>query len=40
MGAIVGTKVLWVITENGDASNTRPGDLVTKMGAEKAVKRV
>ena len=40
MGAIVGTKVLWVITENGDATNTRPGDLVAKMGAEKAVKRV
>ena len=40
MGAIVGTKVLWVITESGDASNTRPGDLVAKMGPDKTIKRV
>lgn len=40
MGAIVGTKVLWVITENGDMGTPRPGDLCVKMGKEKAVKRV
>lgn len=41
MGAVVGTKVMWVITETGDISAARPGDLVVKMGAkDKAVKRV
>jgi predicted metal-dependent peptidase len=40
MGAIVGTRVLWVITEHGDAGAPRPGDLVVKMGKEdKSVKR-
>ena len=41
MGAVVGTRVLWVITEHGDAGAPRPGDLVVKMGKEdKNVKRV
>ena len=41
MGAVVGSKVMWVITETGDTSAARPGDLVVKMGKEdKAVKRV
>ena len=41
MGAVVGTKVMWVITETGDMSAARPGDLVVKMGAEsKTVKKV
>lgn len=40
MGAVVGTKVMWIITENGDMSAARPGDLVVKMGApDKAIKR-
>jgi predicted metal-dependent peptidase len=40
MGAIVGTRVLWVITEHGDAGAPRPSDLVVKMGKEdKSVKR-
>jgi predicted metal-dependent peptidase len=41
MGAVVGTKVMWIITETGDMSAARPGDLVVKMGSEnKTVKRV
>lgn len=41
MGAVVGSKVMWIITETGDTSAARPGDLVVKMGKEsKAVKRV
>ena len=41
MGAVVGTKVMWVITEHGDMGSARPGDLVVKMGKEsKNVKRV
>lgn len=41
MGAVVGTKVMWVITESGDISAARQGDLVVKMGKEsKTVKRV
>ena len=40
MGAIVGTKVLWVITPSGDSGAPRPGDLVVKMGQDKSVKRV
>ena len=40
MGAIVGTKVLWVITETGDIGAPRQGDLIVKMGKDKAVKRV
>ena len=40
MGAIVGTKVLWVITETGDIGAPRQGDLVVKMGKDKSVKRV
>ena len=40
MGAVVGTKVMWIITETGDMSAARPGDLVVKMGAkDKTVKR-
>ena len=40
MGAVVGTKVMWVITETGDISAARPGDLIVKMGKEdKAVRR-
>jgi len=40
MGAVVGTKVMWVITESGDTSAARPGDLIVKMGKEsKSVKR-
>ena len=40
MGAVVGTKVMWVITESGDISAARPGDLIVKMGKEdKSVKR-
>jgi predicted metal-dependent peptidase len=34
MGAVVGTKVMWVISETGDISAARPGDLVVKMGPE------
>jgi predicted metal-dependent peptidase len=41
MGAVVGTKVMWVITETGDISAARPGDLVVKMNSkDKTVKRV
>lgn len=40
MGAIVGTKVMWVITESGDISAARSGDLVVKMGKDKTVKKV
>jgi len=41
MGAIVGTKVLWVITESGDIGAPRSGDLVVKMNQkDKSVKRV
>ena len=41
MGAVVGSKVMWIITETGDTSAARPGDLVVKMGSEsKTVKRV
>lgn len=40
MGAVVGTKVMWVITESGDISAARPGDLVVKMNQkDKTVKR-
>lgn len=40
MGAVVGTKIMWIITENGDISAARPGDLVVKMDENnKAVKR-
>jgi len=40
MGAVVGTKVMWIITETGDMSAARPGDLVVKMGVkDKTVKR-
>lgn len=40
MGAIVGTKVMWVITESGDIFAARSGDLVVKMGKDKTVKKV
>jgi len=41
MGLVVGTKVMWVITETGDISAARPGDLVVKMSSkDKSVKRV
>jgi len=41
MGAIVGTKVLWIITESGDIGAPRSGDLVVKMNQkDKSVKRV
>jgi predicted metal-dependent peptidase len=39
MGAVVGTKVMWVITETGDVGAPRQGDLVVKMGKDKSVKR-
>ena len=40
MGVIVGTKVMFLITETGDAGAARPGDLIVKMGPEsKTVKR-
>lgn len=35
MGAIVGARVLWVITPSGDPKICRPGDLVTQMKADK-----
>lgn len=41
MGAVVGTKVMWIITESGDMSAARPGDLVVKMSSkDKSVRRV
>ena len=41
MGAVVGPKVMWIITETGDISAARPGDLVVKMNQnDKTVKRV
>lgn len=40
MGAIVGTKVMWIITESGDIFAARSGDLVVKMGKDKTVKKV
>jgi hypothetical protein len=39
MGAIVGTKVMWVITEHGDMGTPRPGDLVVQMTSKEGVKR-
>lgn len=40
MGTIVGSKVMWVISEGGDTSAARPGDLVVKMGSKsKTVQR-
>jgi len=40
MGAVVGTKVMWVITESGDTSAARPGDLIVKMNQkDKTVRR-
>lgn len=41
MGVVVGTKVMWVISESGDISAARPGDLVVKINSgSKTVKRV
>ena len=39
MGQVVGTKVMWVITEGGDPGAPRPGDLVVQMKDAKKVKR-
>ncbi len=38
MGAIVGSKVLWVITEHGTKEAVRPGDLAVQMSQEKKFK--
>ena len=41
MGAVVGTKIMWIITEFGDMSAARTGDLIVKMGKDnKTVKKV
>ncbi len=40
MNSIVGTKVLWLITEDGTMEAPRPGDLAVKMDKPKSVKRV
>jgi hypothetical protein len=40
MGTIIGSKVMWVISEGGDISAARPGDLIVKMGSKsKTVQR-
>lgn len=39
MGAVVGTKVMFLITETGDKGAARPGDLVVQIGREKSVQR-
>jgi predicted metal-dependent peptidase len=40
MGAVNGSKVLWVITESGTTSAARPGDLIAHMKRERSFKRV
>lgn len=40
MNNIIGTKVLWLITEDGTMEAPRAGDLAVKMDKPKAVKRV
>lgn len=40
MGTVIGTKIMWIITETGDISAARPGDLVVKMDEKnKEIKR-
>jgi predicted metal-dependent peptidase len=39
MGAVVGTKIMFLITETGDPKAARPNDLVIQMGKEKVVKK-
>lgn len=39
MGAIVGAKVLWIITPTGTLDHMRPGDLLVQLQKDKQVKR-